>query len=51
LIMHLSALHDLDARIDRVVALRADKEHVWQAREAKQRTKFEEWPVITSNDF
>ena len=27
----LSALHDLDARIDRVVALRGDKEHVWQA--------------------
>jgi hypothetical protein len=27
----LSALHDLDARIDRVVALRGDKEHVWNA--------------------
>jgi hypothetical protein len=27
----LSALHDLDARIDRVVALRVDKEHVWNA--------------------
>jgi hypothetical protein len=27
----LSALHDFDARIDRVVALRGDKEHVWNA--------------------